>query len=85
VSIPIAHKSIRYERILVLGFIAGPVVNQPFVIRATWGLVAADGLGHTLQPICPASLNQALNPFNTAHLGHGTLGPHALGRERDHY
>jgi hypothetical protein len=45
------------------------------------------GWGTRSSPFLPRSLNQALNPFNTAHLGHGTLGPHALGRERDrdHY
>jgi hypothetical protein len=99
------------KRSLVLGFIAGPVVNQPFVHPRYVApgnlcvLKSGDGIcnafacfqwraarppysrrwagAHAPAYSCPASLNQALNPFNAAHRGHGTLGPHALGGERD--
>jgi hypothetical protein len=43
------------------------------------------GWGTPFQPILAhrVSLNQALNPFDTEHIGHRTLRPHALGSERD--
>ena len=43
------------------------------------------GWGTPLQPILAhrVSLDQALNPIHTEHIGHRTLRPHALGSERD--